>query len=118
MPTKRQAIEQVILDGERWLHNNEILSLHYTRKLRQKHNVTTDAIVAKIERFALPMFKLGTLDAYINSELKKAAFISDQLKTSDPILEKARNRIKGLGEKDQQFITRQVSRICQILLLK
>ncbi len=94
------------------------MSIDDIRRMRASRDLTTEKIVATVERFALPMYRLGTLDAYINQEMKKAAFMSSQIKSDDPVVLKATSRIQGLGTEDQMFLSRQLHRFCQILVLK
>lgn len=123
--TKRQAIEKLVSDFEHWLHDKGIMEQKMIAALRKHHSVTTDRIVAFVEKFALPAFQLNQLDAYIKSELQKAGFLSYKLRNiyaDRPDMQAEMNRVadrlKTFTMEDHAYIVRQMKRICAILLMR
>ena len=122
--TKRSVVERLIGDFERWLEQSQIMDTKTIYALRQKNNITTGRIVAIIEKFALPAHKLGQLDQYVTSEIKKAQFLSfktKQMFEGQPQLQQrmvaAAQRLKQYNPADHAYIVRQLDRICSVLLM-
>ena len=118
------AMEKLISDCEQWLQDRGIIDKKTVQVLRRQHGITTDRIVAMVENFGLPAYKLGEVDSYVKSELQKARFFSFKLKnvykddtTTQAQLDQAADRLKTFTMEDHAYIVRQLKRICAILLM-
>lgn len=122
--TKRQVVEKLISDFERWLHDSNIVDLKTTAFVRLENKLTTGTIVSAIEQFALPAHKQGQLNEYVASEIKKAQLLSyksRQAFQSEPLIQQridqATQRLSKYTEQEHAYIVRQLTRICQVLLM-
>jgi hypothetical protein len=124
MATKRQAVEQLINSLEAWVHSKNIIDSKTIQKIKQDQQITTNKVVAGIERWVLPPYKAGLLDDYLKAEIEKAKMFSGKLLSvynNDPTMQAkmvhVRNRVKTITDEDRAHLLKQFSRICQILLL-
>ena len=124
MATKRQAVEQLIHSLEEWIHSKSITDSKTIHRIKQDQQITTNKLVAGIERWVLPPYKAGLLDEYLAAEIQKAKLFSGKLLAiyeKDPDMQKKmvhiRNGVKRINDADRAHLLKTFSRICQILLL-
>ena len=122
MWTKREVICKLIRDFEKWLAKKDILDLKSIDILRQANNITTGRIVALVEKFALPAHKSDQMKEYVGAEVKKAQFMcfkTREMFSDNPELQsnidEATVRLKAFTDDDHAYVTRQFTRICQVL---
>lgn len=125
MPTKRQAVNQLIHELELWAASKDILDMKTIVLIRHEHKISNDMVIAGIERWVLPPFKAGQLDDYLKSEISKAKLFSGKLlslydKTRPEMMKKMVNvkeKIAVISDEDRAHLLSQMTKVCKILLM-
>lgn len=120
--TKRQAMDQLIEKFTQVLAARSIVDIDTARQIRADHKISTDQIVAGIERWVIPPFQAGQLEDYMKSELQKAHIFSSRLlglyKPDSPMypkMKKLKIRLAAGNEHDVHMLVTHFTRMCKLL---